>query len=473
MSEKIDIRSTKIICTIGPSTDNREIIKEMVKSGVDIFRLNYSHGTREEHAKKITDIREVSDEVGKTVAILQDLGGPKIRIGQIAESGIMLETGSNIILTPEKEYKKDTIPVCYDYLCEDVKPGDNILMADGKLEVRVTSIEHPNVYCIVIQGGELFSRKGINLPSSNLRIPALTPKDKLDLDAGIEAGVDFVALSFVRNASDILLAKNIIDSKEHRPALIAKIEKPQALECLDEIIELVDGVMVARGDLGVEMPYCDVPVIQKEIIAKARLMGKPVITATQMLSSMVDSPRPTRAEAADVANAIIDGTDALMLSDETAVGNFPINAILALHQIAIATEPKIELLNKKVLVQSCVDISSAIGSSAVNISKELGVKAIFACTQSGSTAQAVSRFRPDCKLLALTPDIGVSRKLMLSWGVNPVICPKFTTTEDTFKYAREYALERGIAVAGDIIVVTAGFPVGVPGSTNLVKVLQL
>ncbi len=328
-------RKTKIVCTLGPATDSADGIAALIDAGMDVARLNFSHGSREDHRTTIHRIREVTRSRGREIGILQDLGGPKIRLGVLPENGVRLETGDSVELGVEGRAPTGTLPVGYAYLLEDVTPGEAILLADGAVELEVVEVRRDRLVCRVVNGGLLTSRKGVNLPQANLRVPAVTDKDFKDLEVGLEEGVDFVALSFVRHEDDVAPVKARLTGLENPPLLIAKIEKPQAVERIEPIIATVDGIMVARGDLGVEMPPEKVPVIQKKIIEAARWAGRPVITATQMLRSMVDSPRPLRAEASDVANAVFDGTDALMLSEETAIGSYPNDAVGMLDRVAL------------------------------------------------------------------------------------------------------------------------------------------
>ena len=334
-------RKTKIVCTLGPATESAEGIASLIEAGMDVVRLNFSHGDREDHREKIRRVREVSTSVGREVGILQDLGGPKIRLGELSEEGVHLEAGSIVALGVDGQTEDGVLPVCYPHLLEDVGVGERILLADGLAELEVREVTNDRLLCAVIIGGTVTSRKGVNLPQANLRVATFTAKDRADLEVGLEEGVDFVALSFVRHEDDLAPVRERLSQQSHPPMLIAKIEKPQAVDRLHPILEVVDGVMVARGDLGVEMPPEKVPMIQKDIIAAARRAGRPVITATQMLRSMVDSPRPLRAEASDVANAVLDGTDAVMLSEETAIGSYPTEAVRVLHRLALEAEPKI------------------------------------------------------------------------------------------------------------------------------------
>ncbi len=469
-----EFRRTKIVCTIGPATSGPGQIRALILAGMDVVRLNFSHGDHDSHRQAIRRIRQVSGELGKEVGILQDLGGPKIRLGKLPVRERELEVGETINLGPD-EKDPETIPVNYPYIVEDVSLGERILLADGTVELKVESRSDKYLTARVIVGGVIHSHKGVNLPSSSLRVPAFTEKDRGDLSLGLEEGVDFVALSFVRNEKDLEPIERILKESNKKPLLIAKIEKPQALERLDGILEQVDGVMVARGDLGVEMPLEEVPMAQKRIIGAARRAGKPVITATQMLRSMMESPRPTRAEATDVANAVIDGSDALMLSEETAIGKYPVEAVRVLDRIARATEPHLKErpFADKSMSEPLPGTESAIGRSACFIAEDLKAAAIVAATHSGSTARLVAKFRPGCPVIGLTPNLLTRRQLSLSWGVIPALVAPFDDTDAIFELAGSWTLENGTAKRGDRLIVTAGVPVGMPGTTNLLKVIEI
>jgi pyruvate kinase len=475
MSPRDDFRRTKIICTIGPATSSPARIRELIIAGMDVARLNFSHGDHDTHREILKNIREIAKEQKKVIGILQDLGGPKIRLGRIASGERVLSAGETVILGTNEGEGPSIIPVNYPYLLEDVSVGDSILLADGTVELKVESIDRLHLIARVINGGPIQSHKGINLPLSSLRVPSFTEKDRDDLAMGIDEGVDFVALSFVRHEDDLKPVKEIVARRKHRPMIIAKIEKPQAVERLDAILAEVDGVMVARGDLGVEMPLEEVPIIQKRVIYAARKAGKPVITATQMLRSMMDNPRPTRAEAADIANAVLDGADALMLSDETAMGRFPVEAVAVLNRISRATEAHLKEFSGPDNPASALHGSteSSIGRAACSIADEIDAKAIIAATSSGSTARLVARYRPSCPVLALTPDPLTERQLTISWGISPVLVSSFKNVDEIFALAKSWAIENNIAGKGDRLVVTAGVPVGEPGTTNLLKVLQV
>jgi pyruvate kinase len=475
MSEQPTFRKTKIVCTIGPVTSTPERIRAMILAGMDVARLNFSHGDHESHRQTLRRIREISKELGKEIGVLQDLAGPKIRLGNLPNEERMLQTGERIALSPVEGDDPAVIPVNYPYLVEDVAVGNRILLADGLVLLKVLFKEADRVICEVLAGGAIQSHKGLNLPSSSLRIPAFTEKDRKDLEVGLEAGVDFVALSFVRHEKDLEPVRDILNQTSSPPLLIAKIERPQAVERLESILKNVDGVMVARGDLGVEMPFEEVPLIQKRIIRMARQAATPVITATQMLRSMMDSPRPTRAEAADVANAVLDGTDALMLSDETAMGAYPVEAVRVLDRIAGEVERHSEVRSfaDEATSDALPATASAIGRAACTMAEELHAQAIVAATSSGSTARLVARFRPRRPVLALTPNPRTERQLTLSWGVIPALVEPFTETEKIFDLAGSWALEHGFARPGQRLVVTAGVPVGQPGMTNLLKVMEI
>ncbi|MEJ5300300.1 MAG: pyruvate kinase [Thermodesulforhabdaceae bacterium] len=469
-------RKTKIIATVGPASESLEMIRQLAKAGVDVFRLNFSHGTRSEHAARVNHIRTLSSSENICLGILQDLGGPKIRLGQLPEDQMELTTGSKVYLVPSQKEKpgSNVIPINYPYLLDDVREGDRILLVDGTMELVVEKILEDAVLARVVVGGVVRSHKGVNLPSSALRIPAFTEKDQEDLEFGLSLGVDFVALSFIRHEDDVKLLREMIKNVPDPPMVIGKIEKPQAVERLDAILNVVDAVMVARGDLGVEMKLEDVPIIQKRIIREARRRAKPVITATQMLLSMVNNPQPTRAETSDVANAIIDGADAVMLSEETAIGRYPVEAVRVLDKVARSTESVLEDFLQNSLVESVEhSVENAISRSAWEIAEELGASAIVASTASGKTARLVARFRPSMPVIAVTHRESTFRQLSLSWGVIPALTKHFTNTDEMFQEARRWVVEHKLARPGDRIVVTAGIPIGQMGTTNLIRVVEI
>jgi pyruvate kinase len=413
--------------------------------------------------------------VGHDVGILQDLGGPKIRLGELPEGGIMLEAGTTVDLGVAGHTTAGVLPVSYPYLVEDVGVGEQILLADGLIELEVRRVAKDRLVCQVVNGGTVTSRKGVNLPYANLRVAAFTDKDRADLAVGLEEGVDFVALSFVRHEDDLAPVRTILKELEHPPMLIAKIEKPQAVDRLDPILEAVDGVMVARGDLGVEMPPEKVPMIQKRIIAAARRAGRPVITATQMLRSMVDSPRPLRAEASDVANAVLDGTDAVMLSEETAIGRYPTEAVGVLNRVALEAEPYLdsERMTSDSASPQVPEVTGAVSRAACELAAAIGAAAIVTTTTSGATARLIARLRPRAPILGVTTSPEVARQLDLSWGVIPAVT---AATDDISVLGQALLREltrRGLAKRGDSVVVTAGLPLGFSDSTNLLRIHRL
>lgn len=463
------------MATIGPSSSDKETLSELIDAGMNVARLNFSHGTHESHGEMIDTIRELSDKKHISITVLQDLCGPKIRLGILPDSGIVLKTGETCVMAAEEFAENGVIPVQYPYLADDLKIGDRVLLADGSMELKVEEINDKNVVCRILHGGTAYTKKGVNMPDTSLSIVAFTDKDKEDLLFGLEKGVDAVALSFVRSAADLVKIRSILAKHPSPPLLIAKIEKPQAVDNIDEILTMVDGIMVARGDLGVEMPLYEVPVIQKLLIKKASAQGKITITATQMLKSMVENFRPTRAECADVANAMFDGTYAVMLSEETASGQFPVEAVRVMDSLALATESHIsyELNMSNTDYTDDKSISWAVGRSASWLAKDLNAKAIIAYTESGFTVSNVAQFRPSCPVLGLTPNLTTYRRLSLYWGVTAGKSIGFSDLDDLFTYAAEHAVSHGLAKKGDRIIITAGTPLGVRGSTNIVKVFEI
>jgi pyruvate kinase len=445
----------------------------MMQSGMSVARLNFSHGTQAEHAEKIRRIREASEELQKPVAILQDLCGPKIRVGKVAEPGIRIEPGQTFILTSESvEGINNRVSISYPDLPQEVKKDDIILLADGMMELLVKDVNQTDIYCDVLTGGVLTSYKGINLPSGTIKTSALTEKDRKDLMFGLEHGVDYVALSFVREAQDLLLIKSLIKKAGKKTPVIAKIEKHEALVNIDEIMALSDGIMVARGDLGVEIPLENVPKIQKMLIRKANTAGKPVIVATQMLRSMLDSPRPTRAEATDVANAVLDGSDAIMLSEETATGHYPVKAVQFMSRIAKSAE-ECYPHQKYLKVMSQKGISESVAYTSCILADNLCAAAIVATTRSGFTAQQISRFKPKSNIIALSPDKQTINQLALFWGCTPRLVNEPKDTDDMIEKTKAAALAGGTVKKGDIIVITAGHPVWTAGTTSMLKIETL
>jgi pyruvate kinase len=463
-------RRTKIVATIGPATSSPEVLRALIEAGATTLRLNFSHGTHDDHQRSIRLIRQTSFELNQPVGILQDLQGPKIRLGRFADGSIVLKKGDRFILTSNlMTGTQEMSSVTYEPLADEVPAGATILLDDGRVEMRVEEIKPVagELHCEVVVGGVLSNNKGVNFPGVYLSIKALTDKDRKDLTFGLDQGVDWVALSFVRNPNDVLEIKELISAAGKQVPVIVKIEKHEAIEEMEAILSISDGVMVARGDLGVELPAEDVPILQKRLIRTANRMGIPVITATQMLDSMVHSPRPTRAEVSDVANAILDGTDAVMLSNETAVGKYPIEAVSTMAQIACRIEQEPLKRNLEATGRS---IPNAISQAVGNIAEQLGAAAIMTLTKTGATARNVSKFRPQKPILAVTPHVDVARQLQLVWGVKPLLVLDLPSTGQTFQAAVNVAQEKDLLQEGDLIVMTAGTLQGVSGSTDLIKV---
>lgn len=463
---------TKVVCTIGPASESVEVLEAMIKSGMDVARLNFSHGTQEEHFKKIRTIRELADRLGKPVAILQDLSGPKIRVGKIKQGGVELKRGNRFFLTSRKILGDERgASVTYVSLPREVKPKDTILLADGTIELQVLRIDEKDIHCRIVIGGQLSSHKGINFPTGTILAPSFTRKDHADLIFGIQKGVDLVSLSYVRDGRDIDKVKRFLKREGVFLPLIAKIERKEALENIDEILAASNGIMVARGDLGVETPIERIPIVQKMLIRKANTLGKPVITATQMLRSMVDHTRPTRAEVTDVVNAVYDGTDAVMLSEETAIGRFPVEAVQMISKIAATAEeqfPFEHFMGRE--IDGIAPLPGAISYAASFLAEKAKAVAIVVPTESGSTARWVSRLRPRQPILALSRHLSTVRSLNLCWGVSPFLIPEWRDTDDMLERSKQIPKELGLARPGDRIVIIAGVPISIPGTTNLIKV---
>ena len=469
----MELPKTKIVCTIGPASRSPEVLAALIGNGMSVARLNFSHGTQQEHGQMIRLIRDISAQVDRPVAILQDLCGPKIRVGEVPGSGMQLSPGQALILTNDPAPAHgNRVPVSYGDLPSQVKAGDRILLADGMMELVVDHTSMNEIVCKVITGGVLTSHKGVNLPSSTLSMPAMTEKDRRDLLFGLEAEVDFVALSFVRNAADVHAIKKIIRRQNKQTPVIAKIEKHEALDHMDAIIAAADGIMVARGDLGVEVPLEGVPAIQKVLVRKANNQGKPVIIATQMLRSMVDSPRPTRAEAADIANAVLDGADAIMLSEETAMGQYPVESVHYMALIASSAEKNYPH-NYYLRMPPQKSTAEAVANAACSLAKNLDAAAIVATTRSGSTAAQISRYRPKQLLIALSPDEAAVRRMPLYWGCNPIRLESIEDTDEMVERAAEAVLSKGHVRKGEKVVITAGRPIWAEGTTNILWVKTL
>ncbi|MFY7805950.1 MAG: pyruvate kinase [Limnoraphis robusta] len=464
---------TKIVATIGPATAQPDVLRALIEAGATTLRLNFSHGTHEDHQRSIRMIRQISFELNQPVGILQDLQGPKIRLGKFENGSIVLKRDDPFILTPRLlPGTQEISSVTYEPLADEVPEGANILLDDGKVEMKVEKVDRQTkeLHCRVVVGGPLSNSKGVNFPGVYLSIKALTDKDRKDLMFGLDQGVDWVALSFVRNPQDVLEIKELIASAGKNVPVIAKIEKHEAIEQMEEILTLCNGVMVARGDLGVELPAEDVPILQKRLIVTANRMGIPVITATQMLDSMVGNPRPTRAEISDVANAILDGTDAVMLSNETAVGKYPVEAVATMARIATRIEKEGITRNISTVADTGRSVPNAISAAVAQIAQQVDAAAIMTLTKTGATARNVSKFRPATPILAVTPHVEVARQLSLVWGVKPLLVLDLSSTDQTFQSAVNVARENHLLSDGDLVVTTAGTLQGVPGSTDLVKV---
>ena len=467
------MRRTKIVCTVGPASETVEILKEIILRGMNVARLNFSHGTHEDHARRLAAVRQAAAEVGRSVGILLDTKGPEIRTGIVKGDKIELVTGAETVLTTEQiEGDAQRFSVSYRKLPADVKPGDRILMADGLVELQVVSVEDTEIRCKIINGGKIGSQKNVNVPGVAVNLPAVTEKDVADIRFAVANDFDFIAASFVRRAADVLDIKRVLEEENGDILVIAKIENRQGVENIDEIIRVADGVMVARGDLGVEIPTEEVPLIQKMLIEKCNRVGKPVITATQMLESMVNNPRPTRAEATDIANAIFDGTDAIMLSGETAAGNFPVEAVETMARIAERTERalKFEDILRVRGLGHMRTVTDAISHATCTTAMDLGAAAVITATESGHTARMVSKYRPRAPIIAVTPKMDVVRKLSVIWGVQPLLVSMTSGTDEMFAAAIQTALAANLIKGGDLVVITAGVPVGLPGTTNLLKV---
>ncbi|NIM97355.1 MAG: pyruvate kinase [candidate division Zixibacteria bacterium] len=465
-------RRTKIVCTIGPASSSAVTLRQLTEAGMNVARLNFSHGTHEEHARVIAELKALSKQLGTRVPILQDLSGPKMRIGKLEKKRIELKPNSRFALTNRNVTgDQTTVSINYPELVEALRPGDRVLLADGELELLVISTTQTEINCEVVVGGELRSNQGINAPGVSLKKPVPTQKDIQDLVFGIGQGVDWVAQSFVRSADEIRNLRSAVQQKGANAAIMAKLERQEALDDLDRILEVADGVMIARGDLGLEIPIQQVPMVQKDIIKKANLAGKPVITATQMLESMMLNPRPTRAEVADVANAIFDGTDAVMLSGETAAGKYPVAATKIMAQVAAASEEKIDYVEKFKAkpIKLGDDIEDAIAHAACHTALQIGAGVIICCTRSGQTARLVAKYRPDATIAVASPYEDTLQKTVLLWGTYPLQISIAENTDSMIAESKKAALKSGLARSGDRVVIVAGIPVDAPGTTNMIK----
>ncbi|MDE1967118.1 MAG: pyruvate kinase [Patescibacteria group bacterium] len=467
-------KKTKIVCTIGPATESAEMLAKLVDAGMNVIRLNFSHGDFAEHQKRVDNIRAVSKKSGKVVAILQDLCGPKIRIGTFKSGKIVLKEGQGFTLTADPcEGDETRVSVNYPQLPREVAPGHMIMLRDGTRKLEVLEVKGNDIRTKVIVGGELAGYKGVNVPGANLSVSSITEKDRKDLEFGLKNKVDFVALSFVRRASDIAELRGLLDKAGSKAHIIAKIETPQAVACIDEIIAAADGIMVARGDLAIEIPTEEVPLTQKALIKKCNAAGKPVITATQMLESMIRNPVPTRAEVSDIANAIIDGTDAIMLSEETTLGDYPVQAVEMMSKVANTVEAESGTPGKIREYDTDHGVTDVVSRSAVRAAQSVGAKLIVALTRSGRTARMIARYRPAEQILALSDAPDNIAKLAVTYGAYPMVAPTFKTVDEIMDIVRRTALDNKLARKGSKVVIAAGMPFGSAKETNFILVETL
>lgn len=468
------MRKTKIICTLGPAVDNPVILEKLMLKGMDVARMNFSHGDHEEQRNRLNTFKRVREKIGLPIPVLLDTKGPEIRTGKLAAGEAVLKEGDSFVLVEEDMPGDNTrVSITYKDLYKDVSKGSRILINDGLIELIVNHIENHDIHCTILNGGTIGNKKGINVPGTEINLPSLTEKDVEDILFAVEHEFDFIAASFVRKAQDILEIKKILEKQGGQGIkVIAKIENRQGVENIDEILKVSDGIMVARGDLGVEIPVEDVPVVQKMLIDKCYRNGKPVITATQMLDSMIRNPRPTRAEASDVANAIYDGTSVIMLSGETASGKYPLESLETMSRIAQKAENSIDYWKEFLTMRYTMipSVTNAISHATCTTAMDLSAAAIITVTQTGNTARMISRFRPACPIIAATTSAKVQRQLNMSWGVNPYLVNEVGTTDEMFNMGVEKAQESGFAQNGDIVVITAGVPIGISGTTNILKV---
>ena len=474
--EGVNMRKTKIICTIGPASQSEEKLRELMLAGMNVARFNFSHGDHEEQHGKYDRMRKVSKELNLPIAALLDTKGPEIRLRDFEGGKVMLEAGQKFTLTTKEIMGTNEIAsITYKELIHDISAGTTILIDDGLIEMTVEEITDTDIICNVVNGGPVSNHKGVNVPGAELSMPYISESDKNDILFGVELGFDIIAASFVRTKEDVLEVRKILDERNSKMMIISKIENMQGIKNLDEIIEVSDGIMVARGDMGVEVPLEEVPVLQKQIIKKAVAKGKQVITATQMLESMMHNPRPTRAETTDIANAIYDGTTAIMLSGESAQGQYPVEAVQTMARIAERTEEDIDFAGrlKKREVPGDGNITTAISHATCTLAADLDVKAIICVTMSGFTASMISRFKPSCPIIGCTVKRLVWRQLNLQWGVMPLLIQEENTAEDLFHAAIDAAVDAGYIVKGDKIIITAGMPLGISGKTNQLRVVEV
>lgn len=468
------MRKTKIVCTLGPATDNEDVLRQMMIEGMNVARCNFSHGTYEDHKKRMDTVKKLRKEVGKSIAILLDTKGPEVRVKDFKEGKVTLEEGQLFTLTAEDvEGTKDIVSVTYNRLYEDLEVGMRVLIDDGLIEMKVEKVDKSNIVCRVINGGVVSNHKGVNVPDVDLSMPYISDKDREDILFGIEQDVDFIAASFVQKKEDILQLRKLLEKNGGESIrIIAKIENAQGVANIDDIIEASDGIMVARGDMGVEIPYEEVPIIQKKIIKKVYRTGKQVITATQMLESMIKNPRPTRAETTDIANAVFDGTSAIMLSGETAAGAYPVEAVKTMVRIAERTEQEVDYRKQFFQNERSTepDITDAICHATCTTALDLKAKAIVTVTKSGRSARMISRYRPMSDIISCATSEKVCRQLALAWGVTPILINEEKEVLNLFDKAIQAVEKVKLLEKGDLAVITSGVPIGMPGTTNMMKV---
>ena len=469
------MRKTKIVCTLGPATDREGVLREMMRAGMNVARFNFSHGTHPEHQARLEVLKALREELNLPVAAMLDTKGPEIRLKSFANGSVALSTGQEFTLTTEDIVGDETrCAITYAELPSDVKEGDTIRLADGLVRLTVLETDAANIRCRVENDGTMKNNKGVNVPTFRLSMPYMSQRDRDDILFGVEQGFDYIAASFVRTAADVREIRQLLDKHHSNIRIIAKIENQEGVSNLADILAVADGIMVARGDMGVEIDFTEIPIIQKDMIAKCVACGKPVITATQMLDSMIENPRPTRAEITDVANAIYDGTSAIMLSGETAAGKYPVEAVRTMDAIALRTEANIECdMPVRKAKQTKLSITAATAHAACTTAMDIGADAILSVSQRGVTAQMVSRFRPSTTVVALLLDPQVQRQMALYWGVEPITMPFASSTDELVDFAVQAAEKAGIVKQGDLVVVTAGVPVGVSGTTNMIRVCQV
>ena len=469
------MRKTKIVCTLGPATDREGVLREMMRAGMNVARFNFSHGTHPEHQARLEVLKALREELNLPVAAMLDTKGPEIRLKSFANGSVALSTGQEFTLTTEDIVGDETrCAITYAELPSDVKEGDTILLDDGLVRLTVLQTDSSNIRCRVENDGTMKNNKGVNVPNVRLSMPYMSQRDRDDILFGVEQGFDYIAASFVRTAADVREIRQLLDKHHSNIRIIAKIENQEGVSNLADILAVADGIMVARGDMGVEIDFTEIPIIQKDMIAKCVACGKPVITATQMLDSMIENPRPTRAEITDVANAIYDGTSAIMLSGETAAGKYPVEAVRTMDAIALRTEANIECdMPVRKAKQTKLSITAATAHAACTTAMDIGADAILSVSQRGVTAQMVSRFRPSTTVVALLLDPQVQRQMALYWGVEPITMPFASSTDELVDFAVQAAEKAGIVKQGDLVVVTAGVPVGVSGTTNMIRVCQV